>query len=102
MVCLSICRAAARQVRMVIVKNSSPPPTVGKQFTDRSPTGYQQVADSRQKYSREKYSTETYVKTNKTYQKRRTAYRKSRGLDKHGKKPSSEDQALEKDVWIKM
>ena len=30
------------------------------------------------------------------------AYRKSRGLDKHGKKPSSEDQAFEKDVWIKM
>ena len=37
-------------------------------------------------------------KKRKTYQRGRTAYRKSRGLDKHGKKPSSEDQAFEKDV----
>ena len=29
-------------------------PTDNQQFTDRSPTGYQQVADSRQKYLREK------------------------------------------------
>ena len=29
-------------------------PTDNQQFTDRSPTGYQQVADSRQKYSRDK------------------------------------------------
>ena len=89
-------------------------PTDNQQFTNRSPTGYLQVADSRQKYSREKkYSTETYVKTNKTYQKRRT---KSEKLTKSEeqlivnpevwinmkKKLSSEDQAFEKDVWIKM
>ena len=101
----------------VIVKNSSPPPTVGRQITNSLLTGHRQVTNRLPtvgKNTREKkYSTETYVKTNKTYQKRRTkkrktyqkrrtAYRKSRGLDKNGKKPSSEDQAFEKDVWIKM
>ena len=39
---------------MVIVKNSSPPPTVGRQITNSLPTGFQQVANSGQKYSREK------------------------------------------------
>ena len=33
---------------MVIVKNSSPPPTVGRQSADRSPTVYRQVTVGRQ------------------------------------------------------
>ena len=32
-------------VQWVIVKNSSPPPTVGRQSADRSPTVYRQVTD---------------------------------------------------------
>ena len=40
-------------------------------------------------------------KPTKLTQKRRTAYRKARGLDKHKKKTSSEDQALEKEVLDK-
>ena len=45
--------------------NSSPPPTVGRQITNRLPTVGKNTREK-------KYSTETYVKTNKTYQKRRT------------------------------
>ena len=101
----------------VIVKNSSPPPTIGRQITNSLPTGHRQVTNRLRTVSKntreKKYSTETYVKTNKTYQKRRT---KSEKLTKSEeqlivnpevwinmeKKPSSEDQAFEKDVWIKM
>ena len=57
----------------IIVKNSSPPPTVGRQITNSLPTGHRQVTNRLPtvgKNTREKkYSTETYVKTNKTYQK---------------------------------
>ena len=92
-------------------------PTVGRQITNSLLTGHRQVTNRLPtvgKNTREKkYSTETYVKTNKTYQKRRT---KSEKLTKSEeqlivnpevwinmeKKPSSEDQAFEKDVWIKM
>ena len=53
-------------------------PRDNQQVTDRLPT----VSNTRE----EKYSTETYVKTNKTYQKRRT---KSKKLTK------SEEQLIE-------
>ena len=33
---------------VIIVNNSSHPPTVGQQITDRLPTGYQQITNSRQ------------------------------------------------------
>ena len=67
----------------IIVKNSSPPPTVSRLSADRLPT----------------VGKNTLLKP---MSKPTTAYHQSRGLDKHEKKPSSEDQAFQKDVWIKM
>ena len=92
------------------MKNSSPPPTVGQQITNSLPTGHLQVTNSLPtghlqvtnslptghlqvtnrlptvgKNTREKiYFTETYVKTNKTYQKRRTKSEKDQILEKRG------------------
>ena len=62
------------------MKNSSPPPTVGRQITNSLPTGHRQVANSRLE---KKYFTQTYDKTTgkkktksfQNYRKRRTAYR---------------------------
>ena len=100
------------------MKNSSPLPTVGRQITNSLPAGHRQVTNrlpTVSKNTREKkYSAETYVKTNKTYPKAKN--KKSEKLTKSEeqlilnpevwinmeKKPSYEDQALEKEVWIKM
>ena len=64
----------------VIVKNSSPPPTVGRQITNSLPTGHRQVTNRLRtvgKNTREKKcSTKTYVKTNKTYPKAKNKKRK--------------------------
>ena len=83
---------------MVIVKNSSPPPTVGRQITNSLPTGHRQVTNRLPTVGKntqeKKYSTETYVKTNKTYQKRRT---KSEKLTK-----SEEQLIVNPGVWINM
>ena len=62
----------------VIVKNSSPPPTVGRQITNSLPTGHQQVTDSQLE---EKYLAETYDKTHQEKKKTKSFQKLSQSVE---------------------